>query len=149
MPMLARLVMSSKIDDHLPEKSKCKKEEHVIDLDAMFKQGGSSSVEITSRDSPLVDGGTSDHLCDEGGGRVQIAGLNGARVLDEFVEEGHLVVVPKFFVAVLMATTDEGLECFCVSTSPRRSLYKALSSSVLKVALNVSPDLVKNFKHEI
>ncbi|KAL1546700.1 cocosin 1-like [Salvia divinorum] len=31
-------------------------EEHAIDLDAMFKQGGSSSVEITSRDSPLVEG---------------------------------------------------------------------------------------------
>ncbi|KAL1546699.1 cocosin 1-like [Salvia divinorum] len=70
------------------------------------------------------------------------------------MEEGHLVVVPKFFVAALMAT-DKGLECYCVSMCPRRltmeigAAYKALSSSVLEAALNVSPDLVKNIKSQI
>ncbi|KAL1546698.1 cocosin 1-like [Salvia divinorum] len=165
-----------KIDNHLPKKSNCEREEYAIDLDAMFKQGGSSSVEITSRDSPLVEEvGLSPKLVrlepetsldpyysrahqiiyvTKGGGRVQIVGLNGARVLDELVEEGHLVVVPKFFVAALMAT-DKGLECFCVSMSPRPltmeigAACKALSSSVLEVALNVSPDLVKNIKSQI
>ncbi|KAG6434618.1 hypothetical protein SASPL_106256 [Salvia splendens] len=165
-----------KIDDHLPVKPNCKKEEYAIDLDAMLKQGGSTNVEITSRDSPLVDRvGLSPKLVrlepetvldpfysmahqiiyvTKSGGRVQIVGLNGASVLDEVVDEGHLIVVPKFFVAALMAA-DQGLECFCVSTSPRSlsmeigASYKALSSSVVEIALNVSPDLVKNIKSEI
>ncbi|XP_057793913.1 cocosin 1-like [Salvia miltiorrhiza] len=154
---------------HLPQESNCKQEEYIISSLGV-------GVEMTS---PLVDevGLTpklvrleADTMLDpyysmahqimyvtKGGGRIQMVGLNGARVLDEVVEEGHLIFVPKFFLAAFMAT-HKGFEFFCVSTSPRAlsmhvggksSAYKALSSSVLEAALNVSPEFVKSFKSGI
>ncbi|KAH6770119.1 hypothetical protein C2S52_014922 [Perilla frutescens var. hirtella] len=159
---------------HMPNKFNCKKEGYAINLDAMLSSN--AKVEITAEDSPLIDKiGLSPSLVRlepetilnpsysmehriiyviKGQGRIQIVGLNGARVLDEIVEEGQLIVVPKFFVAALLAN-HKGLEFFCVSTSSRplskqiagnTSPYKALSSSVLEAALNVSPEFVNIFK---
>ena len=53
-----------------------------------------------------------------GGGRVQIAGINGQRVLDAEVTAGHLIVVPRFFMVAKLAG-EEGLDCFSVITSSR------------------------------
>ncbi|KAL1568071.1 glutelin type-B 2-like [Salvia divinorum] len=153
----------------MPQISNCKKEEYVINLDAVKVDEG----------SPLVDGvGLSPKLVRlepenvldayystahqvvyvvKGGGRVQIVGLNGTRMVDEVVEEGQLIVVPKFFVVAMIAS-HQGLELFCVSTSPRpiskpiagkASAYKSLSSSVLENALNVNAELVESFKTQI
>ncbi|KAH6809055.1 hypothetical protein C2S51_026838 [Perilla frutescens var. frutescens] len=169
---------------HMPNKSNCEKEGYAINLDALLSSNamnlsGSPKVEITSEDSPLIDKiGLSPSLVRlepetilnpsysmehriiyviKGQGRIQIVGLNGARELDEIVEEGQLIVVPKFFVAALLAN-QKGLEFFCVSTSSRplskqiagnTSPYKALSSSVLEAALNVSPEFVNIFKSKV
>lgn len=168
----------------MPNQSNCNKEDYTINLDVLIdsnakKSGGSTRVEITSEDSPLIDRiGLSPSLVrlepetlldpsystehriiyvTRGGCGIQIVGLNGVRVLDGIVEEGQLVVVPKFFVAALLAS-DKGVEFFCVSTSSRpmlgqiagkASVYKALSSSVLEAALNVTPDFVNTFKSKI
>lgn len=132
------LIIKIDANIHLPEKPNCKKEEYVINLDAM-QLGG---VEITLVDkvglSPKLVRLEPETMLDpyystahqimyvtEGGGRIQIVGLNGTRMLDEAVEEGQLIVVPKFFLAALMAS-NEGLEFFCVSTSPRYVKFKSL-----------------------
>lgn len=52
----------------------------------------------------------------EGSGRIQIVGINGARVLDTKLEAGHLCVVPSFFVSSIIAD-GEGLECFSLVTT--------------------------------
>lgn len=130
---------------HMPNQSNCNNEDYVINLDVLIdsnakKLGGSARVEITSEDSPLIDRiGLSPSLVKlepetlldpsystehriiyvtRGGCGIQIVGLNGVRVLDGIVEEGQLVVVPKFFVAALLAS-EKGVEFFCVSTSSR------------------------------
>ncbi|XP_047971901.1 cocosin 1-like [Salvia hispanica] len=152
------------IVSRLPHKCNCKKEEYVVNLDTDTESetdtervGLSPKLVRLEAEAVLDPYYSTAHqvmYVTKGGGRIQIVGLNGARVLDEVVEEGHLIVVPKFFVAALMAS-DKGMECLCVSTSPRpltkkiggnKSAYKALSSSVLEVALNVSPEFVKNIK---
>ena len=51
-----------------------------------------------------------------GGGRIQIVGLMGKRVLDTEVKAGQLVVVPPFF-AVAKIAGEEGMECFSIITS--------------------------------
>ncbi|KAL7119541.1 hypothetical protein ACP275_02G069300 [Erythranthe tilingii] len=93
----------------------------------------------------------------KGSGRVQIVGLNGTQSLDAILEEGQIFVVPKFF-AVTQLTGENGLEFFCVSTSPRpvlgqlggiASVWKALSPPVLQAALSISPDFVRDFKSKI
>lgn len=177
------LIIKIDADIHMPNESNCNKDEYVINLDVMLssnalKLGGSysSSVEITSEDFAVIDKvGISPSLVKiepeimldpcysmehrvvyvtKGEGRIQIVGLNGTQAVDEIVEEGQLIVVPKLFVAALLAS-QKGLEFFCVSTSSRpltrkiagnTSVYKALSSSVLEAALNVSPEFVKIFK---
>ncbi|KAL1539571.1 cocosin 1-like [Salvia divinorum] len=148
------------IVNRLPDKCNCKKEEYAVNLDTdtVTDRVGLSPKLVRLEAGTVLDPyySTANQIMyvTKGGGRIQIVGLNGTRVLDEVVEEGHLILVPKFFLAALMAT-DKGLECLCVSTSPRHlsmkiggntSAYKALSSSVLEVALNVSPEFVKNFK---
>lgn len=84
-----------------------------------------------------------------GGGRVQIAGINGQRVLDAEVTVGHLIVVPRFLMVAKLAG-EEGLDCFSVITSSRavlqdligkKSVLGALSPEVLQTSLNISPQL--------
>ena len=84
-----------------------------------------------------------------GGGRVQIAGINGQRVLDAEVTAGHLIVVPRFFMVAKLAG-EEGLDCFSVITSSRavlqdlidkKSVLGALSPEALQTSLNISPQL--------
>ncbi|KAK9929264.1 hypothetical protein M0R45_026368 [Rubus argutus] len=84
-----------------------------------------------------------------GGGRVQIAGLNGQRVLDAEVTAGHLMVVPRFFMEAKLAG-EEGLDCLSVITSSRAvledltgktSVLGALSPEVLQTSLSISPEL--------
>ena len=53
-----------------------------------------------------------------GGGRIQITGLNGQRVLDAEVAAGQLIVVPRFFMVAKLAG-EKGMECFSVITSSR------------------------------
>ncbi|KAI3445640.1 hypothetical protein Pfo_002305 [Paulownia fortunei] len=157
--------------------------DHLISSNAK-KLGGSSSVvsaEITADNFPLLGKiGLSANLVrlepnsvldpsystdashriiyvTKGSGRIQIVGLNGTRALDASVQKDELFVVPKFFAAALLAD-EQGMEVFCVSTSPRPELEKlagntsaweALSPSVLQAALNVSPEFVKLFKSKI
>jgi quercetin dioxygenase-like cupin family protein len=52
----------------------------------------------------------------KGSGRVQIVGINGKRVLDVEVKPGHLLLVPRFFVAAELAGAD-GLEYFSIITN--------------------------------
>ncbi|KAM5572560.1 12S seed storage globulin 1-like [Rosa sericea] len=84
-----------------------------------------------------------------GGGRVQIAGLNGQRVLDAEVTVGHLIVVPRFFMVAKLAG-EKGMECFSVITSSqavledltdKTSVLRALSPEVLQISLNINPQL--------
>lgn len=51
-----------------------------------------------------------------GGGRVQVVGLMGKRVLDTEVMAGQLLVVPALF-AVAKIAGEEGMECFSIITS--------------------------------
>ncbi|XP_050376800.1 LOW QUALITY PROTEIN: cocosin 1-like [Argentina anserina] len=84
-----------------------------------------------------------------GGGRVQIAGLNGQSVLDAEVTAGQLIVVPRFFMVAKLAG-EKGMECVSVITSSRAvledlagktSVLKALSPEVLRISLNINPEL--------
>ncbi|XP_050376801.1 legumin B-like [Argentina anserina] len=84
-----------------------------------------------------------------GGGRVQIASLNGQSVLDAEVTAGQLIVVPRFLMVAKLAG-EKGMECFTVITSSRAvledlagktSVLKALSPEVLQISLNISPEL--------
>lgn len=112
--------------DRFPHKCNCTKEEYVVNLDTESETdtervGLSPKLVRLESEAVLDPYYSAAHqvmYVTKGGGRIQIVGLNGTRVLDEVVEEGHLIVVPKFFLVALMAS-DKGLECFCVSTSPR------------------------------
>ncbi|KAL6184132.1 hypothetical protein ACLB2K_045536 [Fragaria x ananassa] len=84
-----------------------------------------------------------------GGGRIQITGLNGQRVLDAEVAAGQLIVVPRFFMVAKLAG-EKGMECFSVITSSRATLedftgktsvLRALSPEVLQISLNINPEL--------
>ncbi|KAH7518773.1 hypothetical protein FEM48_Zijuj09G0206600 [Ziziphus jujuba var. spinosa] len=81
-----------------------------------------------------------------GGGRIQIVGLMGKRVLDAEVKAGQLVVVPAFF-AVAKLAGDEGMECISIITNAEpvledlageESVLAALSPEVLQASLNIS-----------
>ncbi|KAF3435137.1 hypothetical protein FNV43_RR22224 [Rhamnella rubrinervis] len=81
-----------------------------------------------------------------GGGRIQIVGLMGKRVLDTEIKVGQLVVVPAFF-AVAKIAGEEGMECISIITSPEPvledlagegSVLAALSPDVLQASLNIS-----------
>lgn len=71
-----------------------------------------------SMSSPIYTADSSAQLIYvvKGGGRIQIVGMNGKRVLDSEVKVGHLVVVPRFFVVAILAE-EQGLECLSVITS--------------------------------
>lgn len=53
-----------------------------------------------------------------GGGRVQVVGIDGKRVLETHVEAGYLFIVPRFFVVSKIAD-DEGMEWFSIITTPK------------------------------
>ena len=52
----------------------------------------------------------------KGSGRIQVVGINGERALDTKVKAGHLLVVPRFFVASAIAD-GEGVEYFSLITA--------------------------------
>lgn len=53
-----------------------------------------------------------------GGGKIEIVGLNGKRVLDAQVKVGHLIVVPRFFVVAKIAG-EEGMETYSIVTTTK------------------------------
>ncbi|KAF7842706.1 cocosin 1-like [Senna tora] len=53
-----------------------------------------------------------------GSGRIEIVGLDGKLVLDSKVEDGDLVVVPKFFVVAHIAGED-GMEFYSILTTKK------------------------------
>ncbi|XP_015168061.1 13S globulin seed storage protein 2-like [Solanum tuberosum] len=94
----------------------------------------------------------------KGSGRVQIMGPLCKIVLDTKVEEGELFFVPKFFPFVVEAD-EGGLEFFSVITSSKqvygglsggkKSIWEAISPSVLEASLNMTSDLTEFFKSKI
>ena len=84
-----------------------------VDLSANHIELGPDSMS-----SPIYTADSSAQLIYvvKGGGRIQIVGINGKRVLDTQVKVGHLVVVPRFFVVAILAGK-EGIECLSVITS--------------------------------
>ncbi|XP_028775492.1 cocosin 1-like [Neltuma alba] len=88
-----------------------------------------------------------------GSGKIEIVGFNGKLVLDSKVEAGHLLLVPKFFVAAQIAGED-GMEFYSILTTKRpvfkelagkSSIWEAISPQVQQVALNVDPNFEKLF----
>lgn len=53
-----------------------------------------------------------------GGGKIEIVGLNGKRVLDTQVKAGQLLVVPQFFVVAEMAG-EAGMESYSIVTTTK------------------------------
>lgn len=89
-----------------------------------------------------------------GTGNVEIVGLQGKKMLDVKLEQGQLIVVPKFFLAAFIAG-ENGMELYSVTTSARPvvqkfsgilSAWKAIPSSVLQAALHVSAENAKSLK---
>uniref|UniRef100_M8BYB0 13S globulin basic chain n=1 Tax=Aegilops tauschii TaxID=37682 RepID=M8BYB0_AEGTA len=89
-----------------------------------------------------------------GGGRVQVVGIDGTRVLETHAEAGCLFIVPRFFVVSKIAD-DTGMEWFSIITTPnpifshlagRTSVWKAISPAVLESAFNTSPEMEKLFR---
>ncbi|KAL8536001.1 hypothetical protein ACS0TY_011587 [Phlomoides rotata] len=128
-------------------------------LDRIGLSAGLKRLEAGSVSDPCytTDGSHRIIYVLKGSGRVQIVGLNGALALDTDVNEGHVFVVPRYFAAAELAD-ENGMDFFYVSTSPRpvmeqlagiTSPFKALSSSVLQSALNVSPEFVELLKTKL
>ncbi|KAK4339922.1 hypothetical protein RND71_041384 [Anisodus tanguticus] len=94
----------------------------------------------------------------KGSGRVEIVGLFGKTVLDAKVKEGELFFVPKFFPFAVEAD-EGGMEFFSVITSSKqvygqlsggkKSIWEAVSPSVLESSLNMTPDVFQSFKSKI
>ncbi|XP_037418743.1 11S globulin seed storage protein 2-like [Triticum dicoccoides] len=89
-----------------------------------------------------------------GGGRVQVVGIDGTRVLETRAEAGCLFIVPRFFVVSKIAD-DTGMEWFSIITTPnpifshlagRTSVWKAISPEVLETAFNTTPEMEKMFR---
>ncbi|XP_011088120.1 glutelin type-B 2 [Sesamum indicum] len=164
---------------NMPNQSNCETREYVFNLDGLISSGvnyanitaenfplldkiGLSASLVRLEPNTVLNpsysaNGSQIIYVLRGSGRVQIMGLNGTRVLDADVQEDEAFVVPKLFVATQLAG-EQGMELFCVSTSSRPvvgqlggkdSAWKALSSSVLQAALNVSPELVELFKSKM
>ncbi|EPS71940.1 hypothetical protein M569_02815, partial [Genlisea aurea] len=88
-----------------------------------------------------------------GGGRVQVVGVDGKRVLETTVKAGNLFIVPRFFVVSKIADPD-GMDWFSIITTPNpifthlagsTSAWKALSPQVLQAAFNVPPEVEHQF----
>ncbi|KAL6839125.1 hypothetical protein ACP4OV_031016 [Aristida adscensionis] len=89
-----------------------------------------------------------------GGGRVQVVGMDGTRVLETRAEAGCLFIVPRFFVVSKIAD-DTGIEWFSIITTPnpifshlagRTSVWKAISPAVLETSFNTTPEMEKLFR---
>ncbi|KAK9121905.1 hypothetical protein Syun_019522 [Stephania yunnanensis] len=89
-----------------------------------------------------------------GSGNVEIVGANGESVLKTRVEEGQLIVVPRFFVVSKLAG-EEGLECFTIITTPKpvisrlvgkSSVWTALDPHVVQTSLNISQGMEKRIR---
>lgn len=88
-----------------------------------------------------------------GSGKIEIAGLNGKRVLDARVKAGHLIVVPQFFVVAKVAG-EEGMESYSIVTTTKplfeelagkTSVWGALSPTVQQVSFNVDSEFQNLF----
>uniref|UniRef100_F6H8W9 Cupin type-1 domain-containing protein n=2 Tax=Vitis vinifera TaxID=29760 RepID=F6H8W9_VITVI len=93
----------------------------------------------------------------KGSGRIQVVGINSERALDTKVKAGHLCVVPRFFVASVIAD-GEGMEYFSMITTTqpvfgeftgKTSVWGALSPQVLQASLNVGPEFEQLFRAKI
>uniref|UniRef100_A0A453GWH8 Cupin type-1 domain-containing protein n=3 Tax=Aegilops tauschii subsp. strangulata TaxID=200361 RepID=A0A453GWH8_AEGTS len=89
-----------------------------------------------------------------GGGRVQVVGIDGTRVLETRAEAGCLFIVPRFFVVSKIAD-ETGMEWFSIITTPnpifshlagKTSVWKAISPAVLETAFNTTPEMEKLFR---
>ncbi|XP_006645410.1 cocosin 1-like [Oryza brachyantha] len=89
-----------------------------------------------------------------GGGRVQVVGIDGTRVLETRAEAGCLFIVPRFFVVSKIAD-ESGMSWFSIITTPnpifshlagRTSVWKAISPAVLEASFNATPDMEKLFR---
>ncbi|KAM1225814.1 hypothetical protein PS2_044031 [Malus domestica] len=128
-----------------------------------LKQAGLSvnltKLEANAISSPIY---TADSIVQviyiaRGSGRIQIVGVNGQRLLDAEVTAGQLLVVPTFFMVAKLAG-HTGLECFTLMTSSqpvvedlagKTSTLGALSPEVLRISLNITPELEKLLKSKI
>ncbi|KAL6329337.1 hypothetical protein AAG906_017641 [Vitis piasezkii] len=93
----------------------------------------------------------------KGSGRIQVVGINGERALDTKVKAGHLCVVPRYFVASVIAD-GEGMEYFSMITTTqpvfgeftgKTSVWGALSPQALQASLNVGPEFEQLFRAKI
>ncbi|KQK11820.1 glutelin type-B 2 [Brachypodium distachyon] len=89
-----------------------------------------------------------------GGGRVQVVGIDGKRVLETRAEAGCLFIVPRFFVVSKIADPT-GMSWFSIITTPnpifshlagKTSVWKAISPAVLETAFNTTPEMEKMFR---
>ncbi|GBG71589.1 hypothetical protein CBR_g9005 [Chara braunii] len=90
-----------------------------------------------------------------GSGRIQIVHPDGSNALDTDVHAGSVVVIPRFYPSVKVASKDEGLEFVGVMTSSRpfwsrlaghNSLLSNMPEVVVKEAFNIPSDLVKQLR---
>ncbi|GJW41465.1 11S seed storage protein, plant, partial [Tanacetum coccineum] len=110
--------------------------------------------------SYVTDGSVKAFYVAKGSGQIRVVGNEGKPIFDGEVEEGELMIVPRFSAASVIAN-EGGIELFIAVTSSKRvtiflpifqqlagndSVWKALSNVVLRSALNISPELEELFK---
>ncbi|CBI23806.3 glutelin type-A 3 [Vitis vinifera] len=116
-------------------------------------------LDANAMSSPMYAGDSSVQVIyvAKGSGRIQVVGINGERALDAKVKAGHLLLVPRFFVASAIAD-GEGLEYFSLITATepifgeftgKTSVWGALSPHVLQASLNVAPEFEQLFRAKI
>ncbi|KAF8010657.1 hypothetical protein BT93_J1341 [Corymbia citriodora subsp. variegata] len=76
---------------------------------------------------------------------LQVVGVDGKRVLETTVKAENLFIVPRFFVVSKIADPD-GMAWFSIITTPKTSVWKALSPEVLQASFNVPQDVEKAFR---
>ncbi|GBG65407.1 hypothetical protein CBR_g50768 [Chara braunii] len=91
-----------------------------------------------------------------GSGRIQIAHPNGSNALNTHVRAGSVVVIPRFYPSVKIASKD-GLEFVSVTTSSlpllvnlagHNSLLNNMPERVVEEAFNIPSELVKKLRHQ-
>ncbi|KAI7751159.1 hypothetical protein M8C21_024234 [Ambrosia artemisiifolia] len=104
--------------------------------------------------SYVADGSVDIGYVCKGSCWLKIVGIEGKPALDCKVEEGVLFIVPQFFASSGIADSC-GIELFAVITSSNfvsgqlagnTSIWNALSSVVLQVTLNITPESAQLFK---
>ncbi|GKE46374.1 11S seed storage protein, plant, partial [Tanacetum coccineum] len=104
--------------------------------------------------SYVTDGSVKAFYVAKGSGQIRVVGNEGKPIFDGEVEEGELMIVPRFSAASVIAN-EGGIELFIAVTSSKPifqqlagndSVWKALSNVVLRSALNISPELEELFK---